>query len=42
LSFSDFQSPYRIFNAFQSILLRIGYIGSGLFFSELTSHSLLC
>ncbi|MBA7653629.1 hypothetical protein ES703_61486 [subsurface metagenome] len=41
LSFSGFLSPSRIFDAFQSILLRICYIES-LFFSELTSHSLLC
>ncbi len=30
LSFSGFQSPYRIFNAFQSILLRIWHAGRGL------------
>jgi len=31
LSFSGFQSQYRIFNAFQSILLRILYMGISLY-----------
>jgi len=31
LSFSGFQPPYRIFSAFQSILLRIFYMGISLY-----------